>query len=150
MKQDAIPTLFRYFVWSNLMRTRFEAALRSRDWTPNLESIAYMAEEPFVYMAYWYAGLYVVIEGWKELGLHDSEIDSLLESPSVELLRRFRNGAFHYQQSWLDRRLTDFCGVLENVEWTRNLTTHFGRYLNAEVRRITQDGSGEAAGASPP
>lgn len=138
LRSDAIPTLYRYFIWSNFMRIQFQKALRTKDWTPNLESIAFMAEEPFIYMTYWYASLYVVVEGWQQLGLHDPDIDALLESPSVELLRRFRNGAFHYQEPWLDPRLTDFCGVLENVDWTTDLTARFGRYLNAEVRRITQ------------
>jgi hypothetical protein len=138
MKPDAIPSLFRYFIWASLMRERFEEALKAPDGAQNLDSIAYLADKPFIYMAYWFAGLYVVVEGWKELGLQDPAIDSLLKSPSVDLLRRFRNGAFHYQQSWLDARLTDFCGVLENVEWTRSLTAHFGRYLNAEVLRIAR------------
>ncbi len=147
MRSDAIPSLFRYFIWSNFMRIRFETSLKSKDWTQDLQSMAFMAEEPFIYMAYWYAGLYAVVEGWRQLGLHDPDIDALLESPSVELLRRFRNGAFHYQEAWLDRRLTDFCGALENVDWTKDLTARFGRYLNAEVKRITRGHSDGAADA---
>lgn len=36
----------------------------------------------FHYMSYWYAGLFVVVEGWRDLGLQDAEIDGLLESPT--------------------------------------------------------------------
>lgn len=41
--------------------------------------LAFFADDPGIFMSYWYGGLYVVIEGWKELGLHDPEIDQLIE-----------------------------------------------------------------------
>jgi hypothetical protein len=49
-------------------------------------------------MSYWYAALYVVIEGWRDLGLADATIDALLQSPNVDLLKRYRNGVFHFQK----------------------------------------------------
>lgn len=35
--------------------------------------------EDNMYMSYWYAGLYVVIEGWQKLKLQDMAIDTLLK-----------------------------------------------------------------------
>ena len=35
-------------------------------------------------MFYWHSGLYVMIEGFKELGPRDEKIETLLESPNVE------------------------------------------------------------------
>ena len=49
-------------------------------------------------MSLWYGGLYVVIEGWKELGLSDPHVDDLLRSSNVELLKRYRHGTFHFQR----------------------------------------------------
>ncbi len=56
-------------------------------------------------MAYWYGGLFAVTEGWKELGFHDDEIVQLLsQEDKVDILRRYRNGAFHFQRSYFDPR----------------------------------------------
>ena len=52
------------------------------------------AGRAFMYLSYWYAGLFVVCEGWQELKLSDPEIDGLLASPNLELLKRFRNGVY--------------------------------------------------------
>jgi hypothetical protein len=60
--------------------------------------------ESFLYMSYWYGALYVVIEGWRELKLADTGIDNLLESPNVDLLRKYRNGVFHFQADYNDKR----------------------------------------------
>jgi len=63
------------------------------------------ANVTFVYLSYWYAGLYVVCEGWQELKLSDPEILDLLKSPHLEGLKRFRNGVYHYQADYFDKRL---------------------------------------------
>ena len=72
-----------------------------------------------IFMSYWYGSLYVVIEGWHRLNLHDDKIDELLKSPNVALLKRYRNAAFHYQDEWLHSKLTDFCGSPDGVTWVR-------------------------------
>jgi Resolvase, N terminal domain len=64
--------------------------------------------ESFLYMSYWYGGLYVVIEGWQELSLSDAVIDATLQSPNVDLLRRYRNGVFHFQRDYNDERFLAF------------------------------------------
>ena len=54
-------TLHRYYIWANRMRTHFDDILVRGD------ELADHQIETFLYMSYWYAGLYVVIEGWREL-----------------------------------------------------------------------------------
>jgi len=91
--------------------------------------------ETNMYMSYWYAGLYVVIEGWEELQLHDPVIEPLLTSPNVELLRRYRNGVFHFQAEYHDER---FLGLIRDgqnvVEWVRTVNQQFGRYFLEHLR----------------
>jgi hypothetical protein len=88
-----VVSLHKYFIWANKMRTEFDKILpqcqQDMDWHDK-EAI-----EMNLSMSYWYGTLYVVIEGWKELKLSDPKIDALLDSPNVELLRRYRNGVFH-------------------------------------------------------
>jgi hypothetical protein len=84
------------------------------------------------YMSYWYAGLFVVIEGWKALKLRDAALETLLRSPNVALLRRFRNAVFHYQKNFLDHRLVEMVSEGQNAEaWVENLGREFGRYFQA-------------------
>jgi hypothetical protein len=86
--------------------------------------------EWFLYMSYWYGGLFVVIEGWRELQLTDPVIDSLLKSKNVDLLRRYRNGVFHFQKNYFDERFIGFMRDGENcVDWVRQLNREFGRFF---------------------
>ena len=54
-----------------------------------------------VLMLHFYSALWVAIEAWRECPLTDETIDELLTDPAfeknVQLLRRFRNGVYHYQ-----------------------------------------------------
>lgn len=82
--------------------------------------------------------VYVVIEGWKEIGLSDPEIDKLLASPNVDLLRRFRNGVFHFQGDGLvSDKLAEFCKSPDAFAWVTTLMKAYGRYFAAEMQRVT-------------
>lgn len=121
-----IITLHRYYIWANKMRVDFDALLSKSTAVPKKQ----FEIEVNLYMSYWYGGLFVVIEGWSELGLSDQKIDALLESPNVDLLRRYRNGVFHFQKEYNDKR---FEGLIKEgkkpVEWIRQLNLEFGRYF---------------------
>ena len=86
--------------------------------------------ETRLYMSYWYGGLYVVIEGWRELELTDESVDRLLESPNVDLLRRFRNGTYHFQKQYFDSRFLDLIVEGENVvQWVRGVREAFSQFF---------------------
>jgi hypothetical protein len=124
-----LMTLHRYFIWANRMRTHFDDILA--------QPLIGTAEiESFLYMSYWYGGLFVVIEGWKALQLSDSMIDGLLASPNVELLRRYRNAVFHFQQDYIDQRFLEFMTQgIDQAAWVRALNEQFGRYFLELLRQ---------------
>lgn len=127
-KDIEIVTLHRYYIWANKMRTDFDEILKKK-LHKTIPDDQYEIESN-LYMSYWYAALYVVIEGWKELGLRDDKIDILLDSPNVELLRRYRNCVFHFQLEYYDERFLKFMrDGINCVEWIRNLNLEFGRYF---------------------
>jgi len=122
------------------MRQEFDKHLRN---PKDMESVgdnpmAFMVSRAGLKMCLWYGMLYVVVEGWRDAGLSDPEVDRLLASPNTELLRRFRNGMFHFQNDqWLPTKLSDFfVPTNRTVEWVRTLTAEFRRYLMAEMNRI--------------
>ncbi len=93
-------------------------------------------------MSHWYGSLYVVVEGWVELGLQDPIVDTLLQSPNVELLRRFRNGTFHFQRKYWDQRFVDFWDESQGtVDWVANLNEAFGSYFLREFKADTNERS---------
>jgi len=123
-----VYTLHRYFIWANMMRTQFDERLRQSKGRDDADGGIKI--EQFAYMSYWYAGLYVLIEGWREMSLTDENIDALLISPNVELLRRYRNGVCHFQADYFDQRFTGFMGAgRQVVDWVRSLNREFGRYF---------------------
>jgi hypothetical protein len=136
-----VPILFRYFMAASLMSQEFykhlgdpgDTALHGGD------PMAFMISKAGLKMCLWYGTLYVVVEGWKESGLSDPEVDRLLASPNAELLRRFRNGMFHFQKDhWLPSKFSDFfVPKNQTVEWVTALTTELRRCLMAEMKKIS-------------
>jgi hypothetical protein len=123
-----ILTLHRYYIWANKFRTRFDQTLTIRG-APEPDSLIWFADDTGLFLSYWYAALYVVVEGWKELGCQDAEVDSLLSSPNVELLKRYRNGVCHFQRTYLDQRFLEITTSPDSVQWVRNLNTTLGRFF---------------------
>ena len=125
-------TLHRYFIWADRMKVHFDEVLRSK----NKDDETYELET-FLYMSYWYAGMYVVIEGWKELKLSDKIVDSLLTSRNVDLLRKFRNGVFHFQKQYFsEKKFVPLITEGEDVVyWIRSLRDVFGLYF---LKRIAE------------
>lgn len=148
---DPMVALHRYFIWANRMRTHFQKVLGQLKPGEPLTWGSEHAIEAYMYMSYWYGGLHVVVEGWKELGSSDGEIDKLLETSTgrkvelpakeggatphivdekvVDVLRRYRNGAFHFQRDYFDDRFVKFMQLEHAAEWARALNQAFGRYF---------------------
>jgi len=103
--------------------------------TDDAKATKFFADDPGIFMSYWYGGLYVVVEGWKELGFHDPDIDRLIESPKVELLRRYRNGAFHFQRDYADDRFFRFIEERDSATWVHELNSSLGRFFLQELSR---------------
>lgn len=116
-------TLHRYFIQADEMRKLFGGTLGKGTTLDDPEHLP-----QFVYMGLWYGSLYVVVEGWRKLKLSDMAIDSLLDSPYVDLLRKFRNGVFHYQSKYYDERLLGFMRK-DTPGWVHDLHLQFGRYF---------------------
>jgi hypothetical protein len=129
-KKEKLLSLHRYYIWANKMRQNFDETLNmsvTQDGSNGMDA--------FMYMGYWYATLYIVSEGWIELGLQDDVINELLTSDNLRLLKRYRNGVFHYQKSYNDARFTDlYNSGKEVVSWVRELNLELGRYFLTELK----------------
>lgn len=135
-----IIVLHRYFIAASKMRILFDQTLCNAEYWKKYEgrdpvSTAYLmhADDYGIFMLYWYGGLYIVIEGYRELALSDAKIDDLLISPNVDSLRRCRNTVFHFQTDYFDKRFLNFIGQQGVVQWVRQLTEAFSEFFLREV-----------------
>jgi hypothetical protein len=126
---EQIFTLHRYLLWANRSRYDFHSRSRGAGVPPD-EPRAFLEwfRPVLVDMAPWMGSLYVVIEGWKELGLTHSRVDELLLSSHVDNLRRFRNGVFHFQPTYFDDRFIQiFVGA--GADWALELHDEFSEFF---------------------
>ncbi|SRR6266480_1742132 len=124
-----IHALHRYLIWSIHMREQCLALKATENVPEDSMGKRLWLIRPFMYLALWLALLYVVVEGYQSLGLRDPVIDSMLTSRNVDVLRRFRNGAFHYQRDYFDRRFTDVFSSEEVGDWSVQLHDEFRRFF---------------------
>lgn len=127
------------------MRELFEAAILKPGWIerekenvsidPGLAGAAFFCDDPGIFMSYWYGGLYVVIEGWRAIKLDDPVINDLLNDPKVDLLRLYRNGAFHFQKDYCDHRFQGFMSDKDAANWVKKLNTEYGRWFIANSKK---------------
>lgn len=81
-------------------------------------------------MVVFYALLYVVVEGYRELKLKDEAIDTLLaKNQHEDQLRRFRNALFHFQKYPFDKRLIEFLDAKDSEQWVKNLHAAFAKFF---------------------
>ncbi len=130
-------SLYKYFIWADRMRVHFDKTLQKDDSGPMFEDghITKNGLIEHLYMSYWYAALYVVIEGWQELKLEDKSINSLLKSNNVDLLKRYRHGVFHYQPEYWNNRLLDFITREGTADWIRAIHEAFSRFFLEWARK---------------
>ena len=84
---------------------------------------------------------YVVIEGWETAKFKDPIVDALLGiSNYKDLLRRLRNGTFHYQPDLLPPKVTKFFQSTDVTLWLYFLHEEFCRWLRDCVEAVERSG----------
>ena len=147
MYPTAVATLHRYFIAANKMRIRFEKTFtdpevmnRFPNADPLTRALMMCVDDYGVFMFYWYSGLYVVIEGFRELNLKDAKIEALLQSPNVEALRLARNATFHFQNDgFISKKVHPFLKSKDCVPWVHSLTEAFSEFFLREAGKLVGD-----------
>jgi vacuolar-type H+-ATPase subunit C/Vma6 len=136
--------LYRYFAYAAHMRSLY-STMDIPKWLEELRQDEYglvmlFYSEPAIYLQYSYAGIYLVIEGYRDLGLHDPDLDELLASPFVDRLRLFRNATFHYQKDLISMKHLQFFGTEEEKteQWIGMVYKAFERFFQANTIPIPE------------
>lgn len=125
---DRFLSWARYLYWSDILYLRWTEFSRAQDTVEDHEG----EWQTFALSAQWFASVWVVIEGWRENRMSDPVIDKLLNAypDFCELLRRFRNGVYHYQPELFDQRLTALPRNGEESQfWVYALFYEFKRFF---------------------
>ena len=103
--------------------------------------VMFFYSSPGIYLLYSYSGIYLVVEGWRDLGLKDPDIEKLIQSPFVEKLRRFRNATFHYQREVLSMKHLEFFGTEEERTeiWLNELYRAFERFFKENTLQLPDE-----------
>ena len=127
------------------MRSLFVRETNPDEWqsvmTPDAQGMAvFFYSAPGMYLLYSYSGIYLVIEGFRDLGLKDQRIDELLESPFVDRLRLFRNATFHYQKEPSSCKHLQFFGTEEERTevWLNDIYREFERFFQENTLPVPE------------
>lgn len=98
-------------------------------WPNELREFA-TAQSGMVRMEVMYALLFVVIEGYEEMGCKFESLDALLAKEEyVDQLRRFRNAIFHFQNHPVNEKLLNFLEAEDSEHWIRALHNEFEQFF---------------------
>lgn len=157
-EEERVLTLHRYYAAATLMESRFRTTVEAQRANPRAaaEDLRGRMPDPevMIWMGCWYGFLYVVIEGWKELRLSDSAVDAALsdvdgrEHANLALLRRYRNGMFHYQRAYHDEKFTNFFKEPTSVHWIHALNRALDSYFLRFLASVKESSSGERSSDS--
>lgn len=120
-------SLHKYFIHADKMKILFEQELRNIG--SNEITFEGSLTNQYLYLDLWYGMLYVVIEGWIDLKLENFRINKQLEDPILNELKRFRNGIFHFQNNYFDKRFIDFISNKNSVKWIRETHDEFSKWF---------------------
>lgn len=120
---ESLLTLHKYFLYASTTRklTRERVASSDRDAGYDLE---FEIRYPL-----WYATLYTVADGWRQLALGDEVVSELIDRPEMRLLSDFRNIVVHYRPQYFERRQVAMLDSRAFVAWAHALHSAIGRAL---------------------
>jgi hypothetical protein len=122
----------RYLYWADLMQRDWDKFMSEKG-----ENAKKAIPEWLGVSCYWAASLYVVIEGWETAKFKDPIVDALMEvSDYKHVLRRLRNGTFHYQPAIISQKVTDFFQTPDVTLWLYFLHEEFCRWLRDCVETV--------------
>jgi hypothetical protein len=139
VSDHAIMALHKYYLRAQHMRLQFHQA---RDdfvkkygkigWRKHASTTEYFLTQ--MYLDFWYATLFVTLEGYEKLGLHNTVIENILSSPLQTKLRSYRAGTYHFREKYFDDDIRNFLTDKTSGDWISSLDMALGTFLLSELR----------------
>ena len=150
---EEIISLHKYWIYSDRMRLFFVNDLKgnSEEYTQLIKKgknnwfvghPAFLGEH-FIFKSYWYASLYVVIEGFLELKIDKTDIEEYPVPENINKRLLFRNGTFHFQKDIYSRKVLDVDDTDAFVGWIHKIHKILGIVIVREMAKKVTDDEGE-------
>ena len=138
MKLLPLASLHKHFLAADavkqLLFTKIPVDSLTSKLSPELQEAAQQFSS-MLRLQVFYALIYVVVEGYRELGYNDEGVDKLLENAGfVDSLRRFRNANFHFQEDPFSPKLIDFLHAEGSEDWVRALYFALDRFFTERLK----------------
>lgn len=132
-----VVALFNHWCHADAIRVFVHQKVPEVEQDPGLpEYLAHLGEfsSSMSRLVVFYGLIYVVIEGYQELDLRESAVDTLLSNEDmVSHLRRFRNSVFHYQSTPLSNKHLDFLTADGSEKWVKELWRALDRFFQSNL-----------------
>ena len=148
--QEKLMSLYRYWIYSNRIAMLFKPSRHELkklmqdgeflSLPEHLQTLSIVTSDSWIFRAYWYSSLYIVIEAYNELGISDTEIDMMMVEPFIDDLRLFRNGSFHFQKKFYNKKLLGVDNTSEFTNWSYDLHTKFGKFI---LKKLSETDNGD-------
>jgi hypothetical protein len=141
VSDHALVTLHKYYLRAEYMRGLASAArkqLVDQYGIEALRSNSPRTTERFhleMFVDYWYAGIFAVMEGYEKLGLIVPEVETLCTNPLYQKLRDYRAGVYHFREKYFDDAIRDLLADPSSGKWLTDLDMALGRFLLDELRK---------------
>src|SRR5262249_54650776 len=80
-----------------------------------------------MYIDYWYAGIFAVMEGYEKLALIIPEVEALRANPLYAKLRDYRAGVYHFREKYFDDAIRELLAEPTSAKWLTDLHMVLGR-----------------------
>jgi hypothetical protein len=141
VSDHVLVTLHKYYLRAEYMRGLASAAreqLVSKYGMEALRLNSPQTSERFhleMFVDYWYAGIFAVMEGYEKLGLTVPEVETLCNDPLYQKLRDYRSGVYHFREKYFDDAIRELLADPTSGKWLTELDMALGRFLLDELRK---------------
>jgi hypothetical protein len=150
VSDQAMAALHKYDLRAETMRAHYSKSVEilksvygPAEWMKDKPNTLHF--EARMYLDYWWAALYVVVEAYEKLGLYDAATEKLLKSPLRSKLNSHRAGTYHFREQYFDLDVLDLAIADGGAQWATALGTALGTCLLRQPKarrekRATSDG----------
>lgn len=127
-RDDPIWLLYvLYFVPCEVMY-QHHLRLKPYFFSGDRETMDAAGQEFIAFTHFWFASLYVVAEGWKEIKVSNVEITEMIDT-HIDSLRLLRNAVYHFQRG--DKKHAQFFDA-DKFNWAQNIHISLRRFFAAK------------------
>jgi hypothetical protein len=144
---DPVLRLAKYWLSARLMH---DHAQELREFHPDgLEGLVAdgLYSDFQIYLQFWLSALYVVAEGFLELGLSDPKLCRLVKR-HIDALRLYRNATFHFQKK-PDKHVQFHDGRAIRLNWALDMHFAFEKFFRKHIRALERAAKARRPTISP-